>query len=92
MDYFPKIFGDNHDQSLDYDAAFAAMSAVADQINAAQGTAKSVEEVALGFVAVANEAMCRPIRALTQAKVFFYNPSEGLHLQPPSPRPLPPYL
>lgn len=26
----------------------------------------SVEEVAMGFVRVANEAMCRPIRALTQ--------------------------
>lgn len=28
----------------------------------------SLEEVAIGFVKVANEAMCRPIRALTQAK------------------------
>ncbi|KAJ0022992.1 hypothetical protein NQD34_015126 [Periophthalmus magnuspinnatus] len=27
-----------------------------------------VEEVAMGFIRVANEAMCRPIRALTQAK------------------------
>ena len=26
----------------------------------------SVEEVAMGFIKVANEAMCRPIRALTQ--------------------------
>lgn len=26
----------------------------------------SVEEVAMGFIRVANEAMCRPIRALTQ--------------------------
>ncbi|XP_041823579.1 5-oxoprolinase [Melanotaenia boesemani] len=28
----------------------------------------TVEDVAMGFVRVANEAMCRPIRALTQAK------------------------
>lgn len=28
--------------------------------------AMSVEEVAMGFIRVANEAMCRPIRALTQ--------------------------
>ncbi|KAJ3580729.1 hypothetical protein NHX12_034213, partial [Muraenolepis orangiensis] len=28
----------------------------------------TVEEVAMGFIRVANEAMCRPIRALTQAK------------------------
>lgn len=26
----------------------------------------SIEEVAMGFVRVANETMCRPIRALTQ--------------------------
>ena len=26
----------------------------------------TVEEVAMGFVQIANEAMCRPIRALTQ--------------------------
>lgn len=30
----------------------------------------SVEEVAMGFVKVANENMCRPIRALTQAKGY----------------------
>ncbi|XP_072524072.1 5-oxoprolinase [Salminus brasiliensis] len=28
----------------------------------------NLEEVAMGFIRVANEAMCRPIRALTQAK------------------------
>ena len=28
----------------------------------------SVEEVAMGFVRVANEAMCRPIRSLTQVR------------------------
>lgn len=30
--------------------------------------ALSVEEIALGFIHVANEEMCRPIRALTQVK------------------------
>jgi len=29
----------------------------------------TVEEVAMGFVQVANEAMCRPIRALTQVSL-----------------------
>lgn len=28
----------------------------------------SVEDVVMGFIRVANEAMCRPIRALTQVK------------------------
>ena len=32
------------------------------------GSTMSSEEVAMGFLRVANEAMCRPIRALTQAK------------------------
>ena len=33
----------------------------------------TVEEVAMGFIRVANEAMCRPIRALTQVEgCFFY--------------------
>ncbi|KAF7274470.1 hypothetical protein GWI33_012878, partial [Rhynchophorus ferrugineus] len=30
----------------------------------------TVEEIAMGFVRVANEAMCRPIRALTQGKGY----------------------
>uniref|UniRef100_A0A1I8GUT3 Hydantoinase_A domain-containing protein n=1 Tax=Macrostomum lignano TaxID=282301 RepID=A0A1I8GUT3_9PLAT len=50
-----------------------AMSALTDEINAFLSAetgqaAMSVEEAALGFVRVANESMCRPIRALTQAK------------------------
>lgn len=49
------------------------MEAVAAEVNAhaaAAGQApKSVDEVAMGFVRVANETMCRPIRALTQMKV-----------------------
>ena len=28
------------------------------------------EEVALGFIRVANEAMCRPIRSITEAKGY----------------------
>lgn len=30
----------------------------------------SLQEVAMGYIQVANEAMCRPIRALTQAKGY----------------------
>lgn len=49
-----------------------ALQEVADRVNAdgaAEGQPqKTLTEVALGFVDVANEAMCRPIRALTQAR------------------------
>ena len=31
----------------------------------------TLEEVALGFVKVANEAMCRPIRNLTEVNYFY---------------------
>lgn len=30
----------------------------------------SLEETAMGFIRVANEAMCRPIRALTQSRGY----------------------
>lgn len=34
--------------------------------------AKTIEEVAMGFIVVANEAMSRPIRSLTQMKVGWF--------------------
>ncbi|XP_065484214.1 5-oxoprolinase isoform X2 [Caloenas nicobarica] len=73
-DYFPRIFGPGEDQPLCREAAARAFRAMAADIAAfaasagPAGPAPSVEEVAMGFVRVANEAMCRPIRALTQAR------------------------
>jgi 5-oxoprolinase (ATP-hydrolysing) len=53
------------------------MEAVASEVNAHAAAAgqppKSVDEVAMGFVRVANEAMCRPIRALTQMKASTFS-------------------
>ena len=44
---------------------------MADLIAANDGMdGKSLDAVAMGFIDVANEAMCRPIRALTQAKGY----------------------
>ncbi|KAF5842896.1 Hydantoinase/oxoprolinase N-terminal region-domain-containing protein [Dunaliella salina] len=67
------------DQPLDVAAAATALAALQEQVNK-HGTAnasadnpyttKSVDEVASGFITVANEAMCRPIRALTQMRGF----------------------
>ncbi|CAP34677.2 Protein CBG16813 [Caenorhabditis briggsae] len=79
-EYFPKIFGPNADQPLDKEASYKAMEDITERINAFtnkdEATQKTftVEEVALGFLAVANEEMCRPIRTLTQSRGF--NPSE----------------
>lgn len=69
---FPKIFGENADQPLDVDATRTAFEALTASINShlrSNGELElSPEEVADGFVKVANEAMCRPIRQLTEAK------------------------
>jgi len=69
-DYFPKIFGPNEDQSLDKEASLKVLQELANSVNKAEKTKKSVYEIAEGFIRVANEAMCRPIRNLTQARGF----------------------
>ncbi|XP_012590454.1 PREDICTED: 5-oxoprolinase, partial [Condylura cristata] len=71
---FPCIFGPGEDQPLSPEASRQALEAVATEVNGfltngpCPGSPLSLEEVAMGFVRVANEAMCRPIRALTQAR------------------------
>ncbi|CAL8091631.1 unnamed protein product [Calicophoron daubneyi] len=72
--HFPAIFGPDHDAPLDVMAARRKFTKLVDKINSYGRThidnysPLSLEEVALGFVRVANETMCRPIRSLTQAK------------------------
>ncbi|XP_078443289.1 oxoprolinase 1 [Wolffia australiana] len=72
--HFPAIFGPGEDQPLDLAAARAAFETLTSEVNAyrqAQDQAAppmTVEDVALGFIQVANEAMCRPIRQLTEMK------------------------
>ncbi|XP_026467050.1 5-oxoprolinase-like [Ctenocephalides felis] len=73
-EYFPKIFGPDENLPLDKDASLAAFQKLTNEINEyleKNGNKKlTVAEVALGFVRVGNEAMCRAIRALTQARGF----------------------
>lgn len=61
---FPAIFGPNENEPLDANTSRAAFEELA--LNAS--FPKPIEDMALGFVKVANEAMCRPIRSLTQSK------------------------
>ncbi|ODV91949.1 hypothetical protein CANCADRAFT_538 [Tortispora caseinolytica NRRL Y-17796] len=71
---FPKIFGPNENEGLDIAASLSAFEKLTATINndmRAQGLAeKSIHEVALGFIKVANEAMARPIRTLTESKGY----------------------
>ncbi len=69
-DLFPKIFGENEDKPLDVDIVKQKFIALTNEINKDTGKTLSPEEVACGFLDVANEAMCRPIRALTEGKGY----------------------
>ncbi|OBA23088.1 Hydantoinase B multi-domain protein [Metschnikowia bicuspidata var. bicuspidata NRRL YB-4993] len=69
-EYFPRIFGPNEDQSLDFDASASKFEELTRQINAEspEMTPMTPREVAYGFIKVANETMARPIRQLAEAK------------------------
>ncbi|KIK64089.1 hypothetical protein GYMLUDRAFT_40325 [Collybiopsis luxurians FD-317 M1] len=67
---FPKIFGPNEDEPLDVEATRTKFVELTELINTAKGVRMTPEEVASGFLRVANEAMCRPIRTLTEARGF----------------------
>ncbi|KAJ8110093.1 hypothetical protein ONZ43_g5966 [Nemania bipapillata] len=67
-DFFPKIFGKNEDEGLDYEASKKVIQELTDQVNKETGKNMSLDEVAYGFLTIANEAMTRPIRSITEAK------------------------
>ncbi|XP_074644558.1 5-oxoprolinase-like [Tubulanus polymorphus] len=78
-EYFPKIFGPDENEPLDKQSTMVAFQKLTDQVNefllgeTDENESKdlmTVEQVAMGFLRVANEAMSRPIRALTQAKGY----------------------
>lgn len=70
-DYFPKIFGPNEDQPLDRETTKKLFHQLTDKINEEHGQGQlTPEEVALGFLKVADESMTRPIRNLTEARGF----------------------
>ena len=67
--YFPRIFGPGEDQPLDLEASRKAMEEMAEKINAQYARRGlqplTVEQVAMGFIQVANEVMVRPIREIS---------------------------
>ncbi|XP_057214169.1 5-oxoprolinase isoform X1 [Triplophysa rosa] len=79
--FFPRIFGPGENEPLSVDDTMKHFNELTREINhflsanqssnstsGGDQSEMSIEEVAMGFIRVANEAMCRPIRALTQAK------------------------
>jgi len=67
-EFFPKIFGKNEDEGLDPEASRKVLQELTDQINKETGKNMDIDEVAYGFLTVANESMTRPIRSITEAK------------------------
>ncbi|KAM0714245.1 hypothetical protein Q7P37_010032 [Cladosporium fusiforme] len=71
-DFFPKIFGKNEDEGLDENASKALFEELTKQINediaGSKDKSMSLDEVAYGFIKIANETMTRPIRSLTEAR------------------------
>ena len=71
-EFFPNIFGPNEDEPLDVNATRKAFEEMTKRVNATLPTSRHMtpEQVALGFVSVADESMCRPIRSMTVSKGY----------------------
>ncbi|KAJ5998315.1 hypothetical protein N7451_006125 [Penicillium sp. IBT 35674x] len=73
-EYFPHIFGPNEDQPLDTEITTQKFYELTEKVNVERRQKSqpeyTPEEVALGFLNVADESMARPIRNLTQARGF----------------------
>ncbi|KAL4967002.1 Hydantoinase B/oxoprolinase-domain-containing protein [Aspergillus stella-maris] len=67
-EYFPAIFGPNEDLPLDVEVVRQRFAELTKSINADTGRSLTPMQVASGFIDVANEAMGRPIRAITEAR------------------------
>lgn len=73
-EFFPKIFGKTESEPLDEGASKRLFEELTEQINSElgnnNGKRMTPEEVAFGFIKIANESMTRPIRSLTEAKGY----------------------
>jgi 5-oxoprolinase (ATP-hydrolysing) len=69
-EFFPKIFGEKENEPLDMKVTEKLFKELTDEINSGRDQKMTPEEVAFGFINIANEAMTRPIRALTEARGY----------------------
>ena len=61
-DFFPHIFGPHQDEPLDAASVNAAFAALANEVNAALGGARTTEEIADGFIKIAVDNMANAIK------------------------------
>ncbi|KAK0642822.1 Uncharacterized protein DIS24_g8686 [Lasiodiplodia hormozganensis] len=67
---FPSIFGPHANEPLDVDIVKQKFHELTAEINDTLENKLTVEQVASGFLAMANETMSRPIRSITEARGF----------------------
>ncbi|KAK7415546.1 hypothetical protein QQX98_005792 [Neonectria punicea] len=67
---FPAIFGENADQPLDADIVTAKFQEITAEFNSQTSQNLTAEQVAYGFLDIANETMSRPIRNTTEARGY----------------------
>lgn len=65
-EFFPKVFGPNANQGLDRAVAEQAFA----ELKKTNNLSLSIEEIAQGFIDLANEVMARPIREVSLMKGF----------------------
>jgi 5-oxoprolinase (ATP-hydrolysing) len=64
-EFFPRIFGPNGDAPLDADIVREKFAALAGEVERATGVKRSAEELADGFLRIANEAMAHAIKQIS---------------------------
>lgn len=73
-EYFPKVFGVNADQALNKDLATKEFGKLQTEVNnylkSKNLKPMTVEEIAQGFIDLANETMARPIREISSMKGY----------------------
>lgn len=63
--YFPRLFGDDGAQALDYDTVFEQFSEIAYRIGEATGSTPAPEQVAEGFIRIAVGNMANAIKQIS---------------------------
>lgn len=70
MNSFPHIFGPDGNEPLDLDKTKSLFERLTQTINKDTGKSLTPQEVALGFLIVANETMAKSIREITEARGY----------------------
>jgi len=69
-EHFPRCFGPAADQPLDAGASRQRLAEIAEHVREATGKSMRVEEVAAGFVRIANENMAKPIKEISVSRGY----------------------